>query len=924
MDCAVGGSIAAKRGPGGALAVVMAAASLAVGAANAQESWLPESIAPAPEVLEAASAPFLRPDERKDFRVAHGLYDDLDLDTPERRARVALERWQLDDPVFADASVPAVLANEALLRLGRFDRVLERTADATTLTLRAQRAHALAALGRGADALELIRDAGAGEALAQANDVEELLAAVDLVALRIRLDASAAGEYPKMLKALARARQELDRLDPRIRVREAQLFADRHAMNDAVKALAEALALQPRSAEAWRLAGTISIARFDFTGAANAAAALRRLDPYHPVACFLEAQSLLVQDDAEGAREALSPALLREARPVEVLAWLAACEASRYDFDAMRAALAEADAAAPGRADALVTCGRQLAFDRQYAEAREILEKAAGREPAWALPWAELGLLSMQDGREERAVDDLRTATRLDPHDERTVFTLRLAEELVAWERIETEHFVIRHPPGERGLEARLVAELLAGELDAMHREVCARLRHEPAQKTLIDVMPDHRSFGVRITGLPRIHTIAVCTGPTIAIEIPKDGPQTKHLGLFDPLAVLRHEYTHTVTLSMTRNRIPHWLTEAVAVALEDTPRTWDTCQMLAAAWSRRQLFDLDEINWAFIRPKRATDRAQAYAQGRWMVEFIEERFGWDALCKLLFSYAEGIREDEAMRRAFGIARESFHAEFLAWAGDEVRAWGLAPTPSMRDLAVRLTTGDEDAEKQLAQSEAQRLAAVARAWADAIGRPGRERFALGGAEWPTKPMPQVEFDDATVRAFSAEFPGQPDLVEILLRRAKAKGAEGSAETRELLERYAALRPVDPLPHRIWASLLTESGSALEAGGDDGAYRHLRELDLRADKDNIFALAIARNRRAAGDMQAALAAAERAVRMNPFDPTVRELAAAVAVEGGAFARARLHIEALSALEPDRPLHRTRLERLKQLEDAAQRR
>ncbi|MGA1223224.1 MAG: hypothetical protein ACO31E_01515 [Phycisphaerales bacterium] len=72
------------------------------------------------------------------------------------------------------------------------------------------------------------------------------------------------------------------------------------------------------------------------------------------------------------------------------------------------------------------------------------------------------------------------------------------------------------------------------------------------------------------------------------------------------------------------------------------------------------------------------------------------------------------------------------------------------------------------------------------------------------------------------------------------------------------------------------------------------------------------------------MQAALAAAERAVRMNPFDPTVRELAAAVAVEGGAFARARLHIEALSALEPDRPLHRTRLERLKQLEDAAERR
>ena len=61
-------------------------------------------------------------------------------------------------------------------------------------------------------------------------------------------------------------------------------------MKDAVAALGEALSLCPRSAEGWRLAGTLSIARFDFGGAASAAAALRRLDPAHPFAVFLEAQ----------------------------------------------------------------------------------------------------------------------------------------------------------------------------------------------------------------------------------------------------------------------------------------------------------------------------------------------------------------------------------------------------------------------------------------------------------------------------------------------------------------------------------------------------------------------------------------------------------------------------------------------------------
>ena len=345
----------------------------------------------------------------------------------------------------------------------------------------------------------------------------------------------------------------------------------------------------------------------------------------------------------------------------------------------------------------------------------------------------------------------------------------------------------------------------------------------------------------------------------------------------------------------MTKNRIPHWLTEAVAVTLEDTPRTFDTCQLLASAANRGTLFDLDGINWAFVRPEKPTDRQQAYAQGRWMVEYMEKRFGWDAIRKLLFSYADGIREDEAMRGAFGITREEFYRDFLVWAAGEVRAWGLSPEPSMRMLALELASADE----------AQRAAA--------IGRPGSKRFNLKAGDWPSPPMPAVTFDDATVARLRESYPDQPDLVEIALRRARDGGDE--VVTRTLLERYATLRPVDPLPHRVWAKLAgTET---LVDRGDDDAFGHLRELDLRADKDNVYALAIARNRRAAGELPAASEAAERAVRMNPFDATVRELAAAIAVEAGRFDRAEVHIESLVVLEPDRDIHRKRLARIREL-------
>lgn len=903
----------------------MAPAGLAFG----QQTFVPEAVAPASAVVETERAGYLTPDERRAFRVRHGIFDDTDLDTPARRAMVALERLDASDAAWADPSVAADLRLALACFHGNFAEIVSSTNENSPLPERAWRAQALAMLGRRDEALAIA--VAAAPALTEATTVADLLAAVELGALRIRLDAASASTYRNLLSALARGRQAIDRLDPAIRVREAELLSERHVKDAAITAIGETLGLSPRASRAWRLAGELALEQFDFEGAARAIAALRRIAPTHPYAAFLEARSALMQDDPEKARAALAPVLALEPLPPEALAWKAACDAARYDFDAMRRTLAEFDRRAPGSALALVTAGKQLVFDRQYEEARATLEAAAAREPAWALPRAELGLLSMQDGRETRAVEDLRMAVALDPNDERTTFTLALAEELAGWERIETKHFVIRHPKAttnekEAGAQksdsklgananadAALVARLLAGVLDTMHDEVCARLGHEPAQKTLIDVMPDHRSFGVRITGLPRIHTIAVCTGPTIAIEIPKEGPQKKHLGLFDPLAVLRHEYTHTVTLSMTKNRIPHWLTEAVAVTLEETPRTFDTCQLLASATNRGTLFDLDGINWAFVRPEKPTDRPQAYAQGRWMVEYMEKRFGWDAIRKLLFSYADGIREDEAMRGAFGISREEFHREFLVWAASEVHAWGLSPEPSMRTLALELASADEAQRAAVAAAETARLTKVATAWSEAIGRPGSKRFNLKSGDWPSAPMPAVTFDDATIARLREAYPDQPDLVEIALRRARDGNDE--AVTRALLERYAALRPVDPLPHRVWAKLAgTET---LVDRGDDAAFGHLRELDLRADKDNVYALAMARNRRAAGELAAASEAAERAVRMNPFDATVRELAAAIAVEAGRLDRAEVHIEGLVALEPDRDIHRKRLARIREL-------
>ncbi len=872
------------------------------------QTFVPEVAPLVEQLVEAEQASHLSKEERKDFRVAHGIYDDADLDSPTRTAIAALHAWRLEDPVFDDDTLAVELRAEPRMRQGRLTEVLTILQGAPSALAAAMRAEALVGLDRDDDAREEIRRSA--DAMAPAASASDLIARARLIALGIRLGADGSDGERAILGLLARARQEFDRFDAAPRLMEGERLAARGAFELAVTALLEALARNPRDAAAWKSLGDLAIERFDFEGAERAAHALRRIAPQHPLALLLDARAALLREDVRAAQVALTP-LVECANPIpEALALRAALDAARYDLEGARRWLTKIDALMPGSALGLSILGRQLSLDRQYADARIVLEAAVAREPCWHVSAVELGLMLLQAGEDDAGIAALDRAIALDPFNERALFSAKLAREIVGWPRIETAHFIIRAPLGE----ASLVAALMATSLEEMHERVVARFGYTPKRKTIIDVMPDHRSFGVRITGMPRIHTIAASTGPVIAIEIPKEGALPKHLGLFDWFTVLTHEYTHTVTLEQTLNRLPHWFTEALAVRMEELPRAYETCQKLAIAVQRGTLFDLDSINWAFIRPKRMGDREMAYAQGAWMVECMEELFGREAVRTLLLQYALGAKEDEAMRAAFGVSRAEFLAQFRLWARAQVSSWGLAPSPSVAALTQSLSEGDEEAERHAALAEAKRLNAVVDRWHRAIGEAANAHLRFDASAWPAREGPAVELDDATLLAFLERHPDHPDLLEAVIRRRLSSGSTAlDAQTAALLHRYSIARPVDPFPHREFAKALRGTPHA------DDALAHLREVDLRTDKDPSIPAECARLQSVALDHAGAAASAQRAVRMNPFDPALRELAAKCWIEAGELERARAHLMALLELEPGRAIHQRRLERLQELMD-----
>ncbi|MBM4112196.1 MAG: tetratricopeptide repeat protein, partial [Phycisphaerae bacterium] len=768
------------------------------------------------------------------------------------------------------------------------------------------RSQALELAGRRDEALRAASDAIAALDDPQASP-EVRVAAVEALAVRARLEDQPAAHWHRMMDALGEARSRDRAYWPAV-VAEARLLEEKDNPVEAATALLQALSMNPRSSEAWYLLGRFALARFDFDGARRASNALRRLWPGHPWADLLDAHSEIVQNDPDAAAARLDSLLSREPALHEALALRAAADAVRWDDAGASARLAALEAISPGDALGHFTVGRFLAVNRQYESAAEHLEEAIRRRPSWAAPRIELGLLEMQSGRDDRALAALREAARRDPFNKRSAFSLTLLEQMAGWKEFEGEHFVVRCAPGVD----EVVASMMPEALDRMHRDVAGRFGHEPAQRTVIELMPDHRMFAVRITGMPWIHTMAACTGPVIALEVPREGAPEKHLGLFDWLEVLRHEYTHTVTLSQTRNRVPHWLTEAAAVSMETKPRAFDTCQMLAGALRAGELFDLDAINWAFVRPRRPIDRSLAYAQGHWMVEFMNERFGMDALPRLLARFFDGESERTAFRTALGVDRAEFHAAFLDWARERVREWGLSPTPSLDELTDRLRADDPEQREALERARDARLARVAQAVADEIGAPRRGgRTNLRGADWPAIRRTPMSIPDETLETWLNEFPDHPDLLELTIRRRMRDREQVDATTATLLEAYQAARPVDPAPHRMLAR------AALVSSDPSRAIPHLEALDALEERNNAFAIELAKLTRAAGDSSAALEHATKAVRIDPYNASLRELAAAISIEAGRLPVAREHVRALTKLEPDRPQHRVRLERIESM-------
>jgi cellulose synthase operon protein C len=464
-----------------------------------------------------------------------------------------------------------------------------------------------------------------------------------------------------------------------------------------------ALKINPRLAHAHVGLGMIALDGWNFEKAAEEADAARKINPHSPDVYCLEARVHLMERKDADAVEAAKKALEVNPNHLDALGVLAAAQLLQGDRQSMQETLRRGEQVNPRSAIVPNEVASWLALRNQFPEAEPLFKKAAELAPEWADPLTGLGMLYMETGDERDARRVLDSSWKLDPFNEKTYHTLNVLDKLEKFGHEETEHFIIKSADGPNAI----IRPMMARYAEGIYQRICDQFNYRPPRKTIVEVFPAHTEFAVRITGRPFLHTIGATTGPVIAMDEPRSGSVGR---TFSWPGVLRHEFVHTVTLAATGNRVPRWLTEGLAQREEANRRSWEWCRMLVMALRRGQLYDLDSIDWGFARPKRREGATMAYAQSDWMVEYILERYGQEAINRMLVGFRDGERQAEVFQKAIGQPPRAFMKDFTAWATRHAEKWGLPMDPILpRDqIEKKLGTakGNEKVPLLIAKAEA--------------------------------------------------------------------------------------------------------------------------------------------------------------------------------------------------------------------------
>jgi tetratricopeptide (TPR) repeat protein len=443
--------------------------------------------------------------------------------------------------------------------------------------------------------------------------------------------------------------------------------------------------------------------------------------------------------------------------------------------------------------------GDHAARNYRFDEAVVLVRKGLALDPDNKEADSDLGMHLLRTGDEPAARQALERSFAKDNLDYVTFNLLDLLDRLDKFDTVREGNITMRFAPEEAGVMREEALPLAREALDTLSK----RWNFPITDTVLIEMFPKHDDFAVRNLGLPgMIGALGACFGRVVTLDSPRARPP----GEYNWQPTLWHELAHVITLTLSNNRVPRWVTEGISVWEERRARPQWGREMevaFAHALEQGQVLKLKELNDCVSDPQMIS---LAYHEASLVVEHLGAVYGDAALKKFLQAFGRGLEIDAALKDAFNASMDDIQKSFDAKLERDygamrraLKAPEVKETPTLDGLKALAVGNAGSFPVQMSLGSALAKAGDAAGAIQAYERAAKLVPSATGDDNPNKRIAQIAFEQKdTARAIRAlEDVLEVDHADVESARLLVSLVAPLKDSARMQDAYQRLSNVDP-------------------------------------------------------------------------------------------------------------------------------
>ena len=397
-----------------------------------------------------------------------------------------------------------------------------------------------------------------------------------------------------------------------------------------------------------------------------------KLNPKHVPSLLLAADNAIDAEDYESADKVLDEVLA--VNPWQPEAWAYKAVLAHLQNESATEKVRRNNGLRYWPTDPVVDwlIGKKLAQKYRFAEAVPCERQALLFDSTYLPAKEELANDLLRLGQESEGWQLAEEVHLKDDYDVEAYNLSTLHDAMAKYATLTNGDFVVRMTTSEARVYGPRVLDLLG----RARKKLTEKYGVELVRPTYVEIFGDQKDFAVRTFGVPDIGGfLGVCFGRVVTAN----GPAANSAHPSNWETVLWHEFCHVVTLQITENKMPRWLSEGISVYEESqADASWG---MHMNPLYREMIVDgemtpIADLSGAFLVPKNFLHLQFAYYESSLFVEFIINRYGLNQLKAILQDLGGGTEINKAIA-AHTEPLADLEKEFSAYASS--KADQLAP-----------------------------------------------------------------------------------------------------------------------------------------------------------------------------------------------------------------------------------------------------